>query len=60
MAQACELASSILNMSKADIDEMLDVDMYEVLSYLIVNIFYYRKNNLELIELSSINKVSLV
>jgi peroxiredoxin family protein len=30
MVQACELASSILNMSKADIEELLDVDMYEV------------------------------
>ncbi|CAB3985906.1 Hypothetical predicted protein [Paramuricea clavata] len=30
MVQACELASSILNMSKADIDELLDVDMYEI------------------------------
>jgi peroxiredoxin family protein len=31
MVQACELASSILNMSKTDIDELLDVDMYQVL-----------------------------
>ena len=30
MVQACELASSILDMSKADIDELLDVDIYEV------------------------------
>ena len=31
MVQACELASSILDMSKADIDELLDVDIYEVI-----------------------------
>lgn len=29
MVQACELASSILNMSKSDIDELLDVDVLE-------------------------------
>ena len=49
MVQACELASSILNMSKADIDELLDVDIYEVLHRIVVNM-----------ELSNINKVSLV
>ncbi len=31
MVQAYELASSILDISKADIDELLDVDIYEVI-----------------------------
>lgn len=30
MQQACELASSILNLSQADIDELLDVDFLKV------------------------------
>ena len=38
MVQACELAGSILNMSKQDIDELLDVDIFEVLLFFSLDI----------------------
>ena len=48
MVQACELASLIHNTSKADLDKLLDVNIYEVLHHIVMNI-----------ELSSINKDTL-
>ena len=44
MRQACELASSILNMSKADIDELLDVDVFEVSRDMVAGFYTIPRN----------------